>query len=235
MPYDKKTLPNCNVTGIDLDSNHIEFARKMSEKLNLECDFYEGDATNLNFTDESFDVVFSYTVADFCEAERFIDEQYRILKHNGKCIILFTVSSDKKELWIPTEESLEKLWFEASKNENSNINRYNTTVKDFLKLMDKQGFIKTKISSLAVVQYSPNNDDFSSELSIKQINEQRLSEICSVKKARKMAPLALTDAQYNEIISLINIRWDKVIFDYQNNIKTWDYTVSTVIAASRVK
>lgn len=187
-----------------------------------------------------FDVVFSHTVADFCEPEKFIEEQYRVLRHNGSCIILFTVSSDKKELWIPTEESLEKkyfekLWFEASKNENSNINRYNTTIKDFLKLMDKKGFIKTKISSLAVVQYSPNNGDFSSELAIKQINEQRLSEICSVEKARVMAPLALTDAQYNELISLINIRWDKAISDYQNNIKTWDYTVSTVIAVSGVK
>ncbi len=50
--------PNSNIVGIDRDSSFIEFAREKSSS----CSFIEGDATNLPFEDESFDVVISYTV-----------------------------------------------------------------------------------------------------------------------------------------------------------------------------
>ena len=76
--------PWMQIHGIDRDSNFIEFARKNAPHI----EFTEGDATELPYENNTFDVTISNTVAEHIEPVKFYGEQYRVLKENGVCIVL---------------------------------------------------------------------------------------------------------------------------------------------------
>ncbi|HAN21332.1 MAG: hypothetical protein A2Y15_07180 [Clostridiales bacterium GWF2_36_10] len=68
----KTYLPDTDVTGLDFDTGHIEYAKTKSLELNLNCKFVNGDATSLPFEDNTFDTCFSHTVINFCEPNDFL-------------------------------------------------------------------------------------------------------------------------------------------------------------------
>ena len=163
-------------------------------------------------------------------------------KYTGKtCLILFAVNHDKRiEDWVPDDSCEEKtlfdrIWREAEKNEISNIKNYETEISNYFKLLEKFGFEQVTLDTLSAVQYCPDSANVSADLAISQINEERLSELCSVHKARNLAPEALTDFEFDLMIKMINKRWDKRIDEYKSGIKKWDWRVGTVIAISGVK
>ena len=75
---------NAEIFGMDRDSNFITFASKKAPQVH----FSEGDATELPFEEESFDVTISNTVVEHIEPSKFYGEQYRVLKENGVCLVL---------------------------------------------------------------------------------------------------------------------------------------------------
>lgn len=76
--------PNAEITGLDRDSAFIQFAREQESGVT----FMEGDATNLPFPDQSFDVTISNTVSEHVEPSAFYQEQLRVLKPGGVCLVL---------------------------------------------------------------------------------------------------------------------------------------------------
>lgn len=79
----KERLSKAEITGLDLDTGHIAYAKKKTRELELQCDFVAGDAVNLPFGDDTFDTCYSHTVMNFCDPEKFVGEQYRVLKPGG--------------------------------------------------------------------------------------------------------------------------------------------------------
>ena len=77
LPSTEGAASGTEITGLDFDTWHIEYAREKSMELNLQCYFVAGDATQLPFEDNMFDVCYSHTVMNFCEPGKFVDEQYR--------------------------------------------------------------------------------------------------------------------------------------------------------------
>lgn len=76
------------VTGIDLASNLITQARARAKAENLDVVFDEGDAENLPYEDDSFDVVISLIGAMFApRAELVAAELKRVCKPGGKIIM----------------------------------------------------------------------------------------------------------------------------------------------------
>ena len=74
-----------NLTGIDIS---IEMIRK-AKMLLPQCNFFEQDGEDLEFQDESFDVVVSSDAFYYMEDPgRSISESFRILKQGGLIIIL---------------------------------------------------------------------------------------------------------------------------------------------------
>jgi ubiquinone/menaquinone biosynthesis C-methylase UbiE len=72
------------VVGIDIDSTAVAHASPLFKKDNLE--FQLGDAMNLQFPDNSFDVVICTEVYEHVpDAFRMMDEIFRVLKPNGVC------------------------------------------------------------------------------------------------------------------------------------------------------
>ena len=82
-------LAGADYTGIDLTDAAIELARKRFELFHLPGTFRTADAENLDFADESFDLVYSHGVLhhtpDIAGAVR---EIYRVLRPGGRAAVM---------------------------------------------------------------------------------------------------------------------------------------------------
>lgn len=80
----------CRVTGIDLTDEYCQLAAMLTAKVGLDglIDYRQGDATNLPFEDNAFDVVWTEHVAmNIPDKRRFYGEMYRVLKPGGTLAI----------------------------------------------------------------------------------------------------------------------------------------------------
>ena len=236
----KQYLPNSRVTGSDRDTGHIAWARQKSAELGLDCAFVPGDAVDLPFPDESFDLCFSHTVMNFCDPQAFVAEQRRVLRPGGKIVILNVAASVNSEQWKPNEscpekELFDKLWDEADKNELSQVKRISLRPHDYPAHLATAGFRDINMEVIAYAHYNPDSSGVSKETAIEQINENRLSELCSVQHARAIAPSALTEEEYTHLISLIHGRFDERIRKYQAGEKLWDFSAGMVLCAGGIK
>jgi SAM-dependent methyltransferase len=76
-------------TGIDLTEAATELARKRFEVSGLPGEFRVADAENLDFTDESFDLVYSHGVLHHTpDTARAVEEIHRVLKPGGRAIVM---------------------------------------------------------------------------------------------------------------------------------------------------
>jgi ubiquinone/menaquinone biosynthesis C-methylase UbiE len=77
---------NCQTTGIDLSNEYIRTANKLSElvKLSNKTTFIQGDATELPFESNTFDVVWTQHVQmNIPDKKKFYSEINRVLKAGG--------------------------------------------------------------------------------------------------------------------------------------------------------
>ena len=77
---------NCHATGLDLSKEYIRTAKELSKLVKLEdkTSFVQGDATNLPFSDESFDIVWTQHVQmNIADKQQFYNEIQRVLKKGG--------------------------------------------------------------------------------------------------------------------------------------------------------
>ncbi len=82
--YDKYDF---NVTGIDVDPEQIEHAKKTAE-INRNIVFRVEDSANLSFKDNSFDIVLIYNVLHHVASWRIaLEEVYRVLRTGGFFIL----------------------------------------------------------------------------------------------------------------------------------------------------
>jgi len=76
-------------TGVDLTDAAVELARKRFELFGLSGKFQTADAENLDFADESFDLVYSHGVLHHTpETQKAIDEIHRVLSPGGRAVIM---------------------------------------------------------------------------------------------------------------------------------------------------
>ena len=78
------------VSGIDLTQNAIDLTKRNFELKKLKYKYLESqDAENLSFADNSFDLVYSFGVLHHTpNTDKAIKEVHRVLKQNGKAIIM---------------------------------------------------------------------------------------------------------------------------------------------------
>lgn len=86
----------CKVVGIDISEEMLKRAREKAKERNLDIEFYNTDVYNINFSDESFDGVFSMAAFEFIkEPQKAYDEMYRILKRNER-LLIGTINRESK-------------------------------------------------------------------------------------------------------------------------------------------
>lgn len=123
------------VTGIDLTQAGIELAKKRFEVLGLKGDLKVADAENLPFEDDYFDLVYSFGVLHHTpDTQRAINEAYRVLKPNGKAIVMLyhkrsleylililKIIQIRKFRYLPKNEALNRIT-EQNKNPGGPVN-----------------------------------------------------------------------------------------------------------------
>lgn len=85
------------IIGLDISSGMLEVAQQKAKKLKLDdtVQFSLGDAENLPFEDQHFDVVtVSYGIRNFEDLEKGLSEILRVLNPNGMLVILETSVPD---------------------------------------------------------------------------------------------------------------------------------------------
>jgi ubiquinone/menaquinone biosynthesis C-methylase UbiE len=90
-------LPNGKVTGIDFAPSMIVAARKRASELGIEnAEFFEMEAEQLGFADNSFDAVISrYAYPHFTNARLALAETLRVLRRGGRLVAAMHGSADR--------------------------------------------------------------------------------------------------------------------------------------------
>lgn len=100
-------LTGCHSTGIDINENSLDEARKYADRLdvNNKTVFKQADATNIPFKDNSFDTVWVSNVTSFIEDKhQALQEYLRVLKYGGRIIFIPIYYQDS-----PPEEIVNKV------------------------------------------------------------------------------------------------------------------------------
>ncbi len=76
-------------TGVDLTDAAVDLARRRFALFNLRGDFKTADAENLDFPDESFDLVYSHGVLHHTpDTAKAIREIHRVLRPGGRAVVM---------------------------------------------------------------------------------------------------------------------------------------------------
>jgi SAM-dependent methyltransferase len=82
-------LAGADYTGIDLTDAAVDLARRRFDLFNLPGTFRTADAENLDFPDESFDVVYSHGVLHHTpDTVRAVQEVHRVLRPGGRAVVM---------------------------------------------------------------------------------------------------------------------------------------------------
>lgn len=102
----------CRITGIDLTDEYCRVAAMLSLRTGLDrlVDYCRGDATNLPFSEFSFEVMWTEHVAvNIPDKIRFYQEMYRVLKPGGTLAVyeILAGSSGQVHFPVPWARTLE--------------------------------------------------------------------------------------------------------------------------------
>ena len=229
--------PYANIVGVDRDSRFIEFAEAQAH----EIDFYEQDATNLSFADESFDVTISNTVAEHIKPSKFFSEQYRVLKPNGVCIVLSSrrginhtapcISEEtdfEKEIWARADERF------CNIHKKYDIGSYPMNEQEYPICMHKYGFSEVSTDYITI-NLTPDNPSYSRETAHKIINDNRKSQLDNVNILENIASDIVRKDEIEKLKELINKKYEKRLKLYDDGIKQWDTNVSVIMVMRGIK
>ena len=80
---------SADYTGVDLTEAAVDLARKRFELFNLPGKFQTADAENLDFADESFDLIYSHGVLHHTpDTAKAIREVHRVLRPGGRAVVM---------------------------------------------------------------------------------------------------------------------------------------------------
>ena len=221
--------PNAEITAIDRDSEFIRFAQEHENGVS----FIEADITALPFADESFDVVISNTVCEHIEPSLFYNEQLRVLKPNGVCLVL----SSRKGITVAPDCYAQNdyeiaFWKKAEQYDNSiekyNIGKYYLNEAKLPFAMEQNGFKHIK-TGYVIVNLTPDNTDISPEFAHAIIDADRYSAIESIESVEQTMSEYFSNQEINEMKRIANNKYDIRIKQYDNNEKQWDTSVSVIM------
>jgi ubiquinone/menaquinone biosynthesis C-methylase UbiE len=144
----EKTGSKGEFHGIDISEGMLEVARRSAEEKGItNVRFNKGDAENLDYPDDTFDIVISnMSFQFFPDKPKAVTEMHRVLKPGGRLAILFGAGPLFKEVWEilgeVAEDHPEHSGFAASIEE---IKAMHIGLDETETLMEGAGFEKTYI------------------------------------------------------------------------------------------
>lgn len=226
-----------SVTGLDYDSNFIEFCVSEAEKLNLtNVNYQQGDALKTPFENDSFDICTSHTVIEHLPNKEFLEEQFRILKPGGTIAVL-NVKADKSIRSIKSlepssreEELMKKIGSVLEELQDSNkVAQYSANPQEIMETMEQVGFKDLQIDAIPYVTCIDDaRNDY--EYKMKVIDSEKKSILDFIKMAINKNPEILSERELIELEELISDRYENRISLIDNEKYVWDLSVVPLIA-----
>ncbi len=229
--------PHSQIYGIDRDSSFIAFARQNTSGV----EFLEGDATNLPFVADSFDVTISNTVAEHIKPSKFYGEQYRVLKPGGVCLVL----SSCKGIHIPAPCIAQETPFEQElwqrvgpcfqkTHAKYNVCEYPQNEAELPLAMEKFGF-KSVTTDYVTISLTPDHPRFSPNMAHAIIQANRQNDLANAENMLRIAPEAVTGKEVDQLKQLINDKYDQRLRLYGQGLKQWDTQVLITMVIRGIK
>lgn len=86
-------------TGVDISENQIKEAKRLSDEAGMKIDYIVSSAENLDFADNSFDVITACQCFIYFDKSIVLPKIHRLLKGDGHFCILFMA-------WLPDESEI---------------------------------------------------------------------------------------------------------------------------------
>ena len=219
--------PKAQITGVDRDTKFIGFAKERISSVS----FVEGDATDLPFADDTFDVTISNTVQEHIEPSAFWGEQRRVLKPGGVCLCLSTRKSIKciSDCLAMTETET-AFWDNQpstpDETEKYQVCRFPMSEAEIPVSMEEHGFINIS-TGYATIDLTPDDPKYPAPMAEAMIEADRQCALEAV---------YLTHAESTEdVLSAINRKYNERIQLYREGIKQWDTATSVIMIIRGVK
>ena len=221
----KKYYPTCDVFGIDLDNNHIQFAKNESKRLNIDVNYQVADVSHLPFEDNSFDIVFSHTLIEHLPFADFIKEQKRVLKKGGKLVIMrvdMIKNNDKPFLYL--EDEINKVYSGISYPKIAGVGEYVEDPDLTMQRLYQYNFKNIKFNYNRIIYYMPDVES-DKQIAISQIERNYQTKLSyanfvinrsKVDSNIKNKLLSLLKSQYEERLRLLVA--NQKIFDFQSSL-----------------
>lgn len=139
-------------TLLDISPTVIEIAKRIFKKNNLEAEFVVGDANNLPFKDNSFDIIFSIGLLEHIEdIKSSIKEQVRVLDKGG-IFIAYIVPENHNNIQKEYQWINQVLKGYANKKEENEVKAqvfrtdYNSEI--YTSIMNETGLLDVETSGL---------------------------------------------------------------------------------------
>lgn len=219
--------PKAQIAAIDRDSSFIAFARKREKGVR----FMEGDATQLPFEENTFDVTISNTVQEHMEPNAFWGEQKRVLRPGGVCLCLsarkgiqctapcLEMTSEENAFWDSLPPSQDEL-------ERYGVCRYPMTEAELPASMERHGF-RDVTAGYAIIDLTPDAAKYSRQMAEAMIDEGRQSSLEAIRSVHS--------DHAEQAISAVNRKYDERLRLYRAGIKQWDTSVSVTMVIRGVK
>lgn len=233
----KRWYPSAEVVGLDRDDAFIDYARER----NTGETYRKGDATALPFADGSFDVTISNTVSEHVEPSGFFGEQRRVLRDGGVCLLLSARRGIQHPAACVREESAfeTEIWervdadFRRAAKENG-VGAYALNEMELPAAMEKYGFRDVETHYLAI-NLTPDDPFYAPEEACDMINANRQNDLDNIERMESVAPGAVSKADRDRLVRLVNERYDRRLALYEAGEKQWDVTLGLTMLLRGVK
>ncbi|MGB7603880.1 MAG: class I SAM-dependent methyltransferase [Lutisporaceae bacterium] len=236
-----KKFNNVTITGLDMDSNFINYCIEQAKLMNLNNVKYDiGDALSLPYADNSFDICTSYTVIEHVNNREFLQEQFRVCKPNG-CVSIMNVrpelaliskSNDQSQREIELLTKISSITKESKKE--MNVGCYFDAPENIMRLFEEIGFRKIQIdviSHVTCIDDYRNTNEFKKQI----VESERSSIIEFINIGINMKSDILTCDEKLELLDLVNNRFDSRLRMIDNGDNNWDFSISPMIIITGCK
>lgn len=226
----QRWYPKAKITGIDRDSEFIEFARRKVKGVT----FLTGDAVSLPFADASFDVTISNTVCEHIEPSKFYREQMRVLKPGGICLVL----SSRKGISISADclnptEAENRFWERAMELHQDIVQRYGIgkyalSEKEHPLTMERYGFSAVSVGYV-MEEFTPDSSTCETEKALEIIEADRREELEAVAMIEKNHTGLFQTEEFREVRQMICQRYEKRVQLYLEGKHQWDTKTAVIM------
>lgn len=235
----KEWLGDVDVTALDRDSDFVAFAKKKAVERGLEVTVVQGDALNLPFEDESFDLTTSHTVIEHIPTQAFFDEQYRVLKKGGTLSVISSRPEygiqRKGEDDITHEEQV--LWdlIKAHKGERmAGVCEYALGIDEIPSWFEKTGFRDITVD-FEVITYIPK-DHRSSQAHQRAIIEiERDAVLECVELDQALLHTTIDPGVFEDLMKLVYDRYEAWLKRTLEGDSSWQIATNLLMMVKGIK